>query len=143
MNSAIERLTALRVRDVMTPKPICVSSTQEMDAAAAEFERRGISGAPVVDRDGRCIGVLSATDFVRRQVSRNGAADRPPDADRVSLHQSPCVISTTVEETMLNVARIMCRNHVHRVIVLDDSDVPVGVVTSLDVAAALINAIEE
>lgn len=141
MNSAIERLTALRVRDVMTADPFCVPSVQSMDAAAEEFDRKNISGAPVVDQSGRCVGVLSATDFVRRQTggSRNGA----PEAESVAAHQSPCVISTTVDETMLNAARIMCTNHVHRVIVLNASDVPVGVVTSLDVAAALINAIEE
>ena len=37
----------------------------------------------------------------------------------------------------------MCAAHVHRLPVVDDSEAPIGTLTSRDVVAALVNAMEE
>ena len=162
MNSAIERLLTLRVVNVMSRDVIQVSPRQNMaDAADLLFEHE-ISGAPVVDESGRCVGVLSATDFVRERCRRRVRAqgpDREPgvspgdvlpgqacvgfDAHRVADHMTPILHSISEGSTLVEAARSMCDHHIHRLMVLDDHGHLRGVLSSLDVAAAFISAIEE
>jgi CBS domain-containing protein len=47
-------------RDVVT-----VPREMSLQQAARVLRRAGVSGAPVVDGQGRCVGVLSAADFLR------------------------------------------------------------------------------
>jgi CBS domain-containing protein len=47
------------------------------------------------------------------------------------------------EQTLLTAARLMCEKHVHRLPVLNLDGKPVGLITSMDVVAALVNAIDE
>lgn len=163
MNSAIERLLKLRVADVMTPEVVSLSSHQTMSQAAALLTNRRISGAPVVDEQGRCVGVLSAADFARRaEVTRDVqpafcgqkhrlAQEASDEAfridevldDLVACHMSATVQSVHADESLIDAGRLMCAHHIHRLIVLDASRRPVGILTSLDLTAAVIKAIEE
>lgn len=162
MNSAIERLLCLRVSDVMTRAVISVPAGVAMPVAAATLVDSRISGAPVVNEQGRCVGVLSAADFVRRAVwtdevpRRKGANEccpttshltdgdrRRPATDLVASYMSPAVHSVNVNRPLMEAARLMCQHHIHRLIVLNDEGRPAGVLTSLDLTAALIAAIEE
>jgi predicted transcriptional regulator len=47
------------------------------------------------------------------------------------------------DRPLTEAARLMCHNHIHRLLVLDAQGRPTGVVTALDIVAALINAVEE
>lgn len=161
MPVALDRLRSLRVRDVMNRHVVCVSATQAMNLAAAAFVAHGISGAPVVDEQGRCVGVISAADFVCREgaAEKDGTAAAGPAVvrrephgpweiqevrpDRVSAHMSPAVQSVAAEAPLVEAARIMCAQHVHRLPVLDAQGRPEGMVTSLDVVAAVVQAVDE
>src|SRR5262249_11760543 len=76
MTLILDRLQSLRVSDVMNRDVVSVSAAQTMGAAAAAFAAHGISGARGVDEQGRCVGVISAADFVRC----DGANDKSPAA---------------------------------------------------------------
>lgn len=163
MNSAIERLLHLRVVDVMTRNVVQVSADETMDKAAELLNQHDISGAPVVDELGRCVGVISGSDFVLRERVRQGAKissggvervfvqDAPGRpyhiediaGDRVSEHMSSEVQTVAASESLVDAARIMCSEHIHRVVVLDRDKRPVGLVSSLDVVAAMVHAVEE
>jgi CBS domain-containing protein len=133
MDIAVDRLMTLKVKDVMTRKVICVAKNQPLSDAAGLFLEKGISGAPVIDEHGRCVGVLSAIDYVRRAHALR----------RVGGEMSSGVRSVQPEQTLLTAARIMCEKHVHRLPVLNLDGKPVGLITSMDVVAALVNAIDE
>jgi predicted transcriptional regulator len=45
--------------------------------------------------------------------------------------------------TLLHAARIMCDQHIHRLIAVDRIGRPEGIVSSLDVVAALVQAVDE
>ncbi|NLX55634.1 MAG: CBS domain-containing protein [Planctomycetaceae bacterium] len=143
MDVAVDRLMTLKVKDVMTRKVICVTDNQRLSDAAGLFLEKGISGAPVVDQDGRCVGVLSAIDYVRRAHSTRGAGVTDTAGEFVYGEMSPGVRFVQPEQTLLMAARIMCEKHVHRLPVLDLDGKPVGLITSMDVVAALVNAIDE
>jgi predicted transcriptional regulator len=162
MNSAIERLLTLRVCDVMSRNVITVEASKTMSQAATILTQHFISGAPVVGQQGQCVGIVSATDFVRCIAATNGnlfdvgqrdekhggaTGNRhscaAPAADMVASHMSALVETVSVDQPLTEAARTMCQNHIHRLIALDSQGRPAGVLTSLDIVAALINAIEE
>src|SRR5262245_55009740 len=64
MKTASKPLLALTARDLMTTDVVSVPQEMSLQGAARLLSRASISGAPVVDADGRCVGVLSATDFM-------------------------------------------------------------------------------
>ena len=54
----------MRVQDVMTRDVVSVNADVPIKDVALELSRRGISGMPVVDDDGRVIGVISEADVL-------------------------------------------------------------------------------
>ena len=55
----------LTARDLMSRGVEVVSADLPLREAAAQLNRHEIHGAPVVDADGRCVGVLSVSDLAR------------------------------------------------------------------------------
>lgn len=157
----LERLRTLRVSDAMTKHVVCVSLHQTMAEAAQVLVENEISGAPVVDEQGRCVGVLSATDFVRHQrgATTSGESDTESRVvvtrhheplfieevrnDLVETHMSPAVQSIFHDAFLLDAAQMMCAAHLHRLPVIDEHHRPVGMITSLDLVAAMLKAAEE
>jgi CBS domain-containing protein len=139
MNSAIERLLTLRVSDVMTKNVICVSAQDTMTQAASTLRKHGISGAPVIDSQGRSAGVLSALDFVKQRSDSSAISGD----DSVSSQMTVEVHTIAANQSLMAAARLMCSKHVHRLPVLDEHQRPVGIITALDVVASLVHAIEE
>jgi CBS-domain-containing membrane protein len=142
MNSAIERLLNLRVADVMRREVVTLSAGDTMAAAADRFLAVGISGAPVVNSQKKCVGLLSATDFVRK-VGESTHAARQSGKEWVEAHMSRVVVSIGADRTMIDAAREMCAQHVHRLPVVDCDGKLVGLVSSLDLVAAMVAAMEE
>src|SRR5258706_532855 len=55
---------ALRARDLMTATPITVSETTTVGELCDLLQEKNINGAPVVDRDGRLVGVVTQEDII-------------------------------------------------------------------------------
>jgi CBS domain-containing protein len=56
----------MRVKDVMTPNVICISSDEPILKAVRLMLQNRISGLPVVDKEGRLVGIVTEGDFLRR-----------------------------------------------------------------------------
>lgn len=164
MNSAIERLLSLRVCDIMSESPVQLGKGTTMSEAARTLQRHKISGAPVSDDRGKCVGMLTASDFVSHvtsepveEVASVGEAegvlvqDAPGEPyhveslarDTVENFMTGAVQSISAAASILDAARMMCGSHIHRVVVLDEQDRPIGLVSSIDLVASMIKAIEE
>ncbi len=161
MRNTIERLRSLRVCDVMSKAVVPVSANQTMADAAAVFMKNNITGAPVVDEQGHCVGVLSTVDFARREgagapsslsgvgheLRRNGPAAplqiEEVDDELVRAHMASAVQTVPADVPLLHAARMMCVGHVHRLPVLDERGHPIGMLTSLDLVAAMVQATDE
>jgi len=164
MNSAIERLLSLRVADVMSTGVVQIPAHQTMAEAAGLMVRHQISGAPVVDEQGRCVGILSSFDFATREhqgvettesprgkvqhVLVRDRQDQPYHIedvaeDLVANYMTSAVQTVRPTATLMEAARVMCVEHVHRLVVLDAQERPAGIVSSLDLVAALVKVIEE
>ncbi len=149
---SLHRLEELLVADVMARNVTVIPDDATMDAAAATLLKQGVSGAPVVDGRGRCMGVLSAADFLRfdecaappaRPESGGGVGRWELPWNSVQRYMSVPVHIVSPLATMMEAAQLMCVYHIHRLIVLDDREAPVGLVSTLDVVSAVVHAVDE
>jgi CBS domain-containing protein len=70
--------SGLTAEDLMTRDVVTIPEGMSLPAAAHLLSQNQINGAPVVGADGRCIGVLSAADFVHwAEEGDRGAEDGP------------------------------------------------------------------
>lgn len=163
MVAILDRLRGLRVADVMSREVVLIHAHQTMAEAARVLLEHQISGAPVADEQGKCVGVLSASDFVGRArvagelVSTVAACDKVlsreaphgpwliSDAfdDRVAARMTPAVQAVTAQAPVVKAARIMRAQHVHRLPVLDSQGRALGMITSTDIIAAFLQALDE
>jgi CBS-domain-containing membrane protein len=145
----LETLTAM---DLMSPEVIKIARWTSLRTAARMLRQAQISGAPVVDEYGRCVGVLSATDFMRwvEKESHAQAAPSPSPCaewqvgdleavptDEVGVHMTPDPVMMAPEASIGELARAMLNAHIHRVIIVNEDRRPIGIVTSTDLLAAL------
>jgi len=56
-----------KIREIMTSDPITLSPETEIVPAAKLLLERRINGAPVVDREGRLVGILCQSDLIAQQ----------------------------------------------------------------------------
>jgi predicted transcriptional regulator len=151
-------LFSLTVADLMSTNLVLIPEEMSLKGAAHRLAQSAVTGAPVIDADGRCVGVLSATDFVHwmdRHIEHHPTAcatspafcaswqiidsEALPDASvRDYMTRDPVTVGT--EATLGELARKMIDVHIHRVIVTDKSARPVGIVSSTDILAAVARA---
>lgn len=148
----------LTAADLMSRQVVLVPREMSLKAAARLLSQAEVSGAPVVDDVGRCVGVLSATDFMHLAEHAVPAGRLPPDAlapvcsdwqvvdlellpgDEVEDHMTDDPVTVPPTASVTELARLMIDAHIHRVIVVDAEGRPVGVVSSTDIIAAVAQA---
>lgn len=146
---------ALTAADLMSQAVVVVARHMSLAGAARLLSQAQVTGAPVVDDEGRCVGVLSATDFLNhaRQAPRRtpygGCPDTcyssawqmiEPDAlprEQVTSIMTADPVTVSPDTSIGELARMMRDARIHRVIVVDEQQRPSGIVSSMDVLAAL------
>lgn len=140
----------LTAADLMSTPVRTIPQGMSLREAAHLLTRDSISGAPVVDADGRCIGVLSASDFITwagkdsndtviRFLAPWGEMidieDHPDSTIRQYMTAQPVTVAPAAPIGEL--AQKMVDAHIHRVLVVNEHDRPQGIVTSTDILAAV------
>jgi CBS domain-containing membrane protein len=146
--AAAKSFLALTAADLMSRPVMTIPQGMPLGEAARLLSGSNISGAPVVDAHGRCIGVLSSSDFVT-WAGQEGKVinfiapwgeiidieDFPDNEIRHYMATKPVAVApkTPVGE----LAQTMADAHIHRVLVIADDGLPCGIVSSTDVLAAV------
>jgi predicted transcriptional regulator len=122
----------LTVRDIMTKDVYTLEAEASAGEAAWGFTRRHIGGAPVRDASGYLIGVLTKGDLVNPEPAQwiKGEAT-------VGDLMNPDVLAVYEDDPAAAAAAGMVEKKVHRVIVLDEEQKMVGIVTSMDIVKAV------
>ena len=61
----------LKAKDIMTTDPLVLSPDDDVTGAAQIMIEKRINGLPVVDKDGKLIGVLCQSDLIMQQKTIN------------------------------------------------------------------------
>jgi CBS domain-containing protein len=196
-------MLAVAASDIMTCGVVMLPEDAPLRDAARVLLQNRISGAPVVDARGRCVGVLSAMDFVRLAGRRDDPAARRPASlpvtcgfqskykssdrreittctlppgvcsiqvkqigpdgneillcnephsvmadwqmveveklptDAVSHYMTADPVTVPPDISVTTLSRMMIDAHIHRVIVVDEEHRPIGIVSSIDILAAV------
>jgi CBS-domain-containing membrane protein len=134
MNTPYRSLLALTASDLMTREVVAIPVKTSMRAAAQTLAQARVNGAPVINGEGRCVGVVSASDFFRGAVQENLEID---PTDKVGEHMTADPVTANTATPIRELARMMLDADIHRVIVVDEQERPIGVVSSTDVLAAM------
>jgi CBS-domain-containing membrane protein len=146
----------LTAADLMSRDVIMVPRAMSLRAAAHLLSENRVSGAPVVDETGECVGVLSATDFMHWMGYGERAACRPASStpgcfhsawqvadsdalptDAVGNYMTADPVMVSPGASIAQLAREMIDAHLHRIIVADAQHRPIGIVSSTDILAAV------
>ena len=146
-------LQARTASELMSPNPLSLRDDVPLKEAIAFLVDRNISGAPVIDAAGRPVGVLTQSDILvhdREEVEHveppevEYGAPLPPsfwegfqiervDTTPVSDLMTPAVFCVALETSARYVVEQMRELKVHRLFVVDEAGVLVGVITAMDI----------
>jgi CBS-domain-containing membrane protein len=133
-------MTAMKtsVKEIMTTQVVAVKLGASFKEMAAALRENRISAFPVVDDDGRVIGVVSEADLLAKEVliamlhrREQGKADGLTARD---LMTHPAV-TVTPDDSVEQAARLMYTLQVKRLPVIDHDGRLVGIVSRTDVLA--------
>ncbi|NIR47739.1 CBS domain-containing protein [candidate division KSB1 bacterium] len=156
-----ENLTA---KQIMTSPVITVRDNRSVEEVSDLFIDNMISGAPVVNKNGRPVGVITLTDIVRNEKRRENIVSDKIASDYIlrdyetsfnadelgsGYHieegetllvrdiMTPFVYRVKEDAPVKELAEIMTSGRIHRLFVTRDDEI-VGIVTSLDFLKAVV-----
>ncbi|MFJ3929868.1 MULTISPECIES: CBS domain-containing protein [unclassified Streptomyces] len=113
------------VADLMTPQAVVAQRGTAFKEIARLLDEYGITAVPVVDDEGRPVGVVSEADLLRRHTGGTGADTAE------GLMSSPAVVARP-GWSAVQAARVMEDRHIKRLPVVADDGRLVGVVSRSD-----------
>lgn len=153
-------LRELTAADLMSHPVVAIPRGMTLQGAIRVLVREQVSGAPVVNDDGRCIGVVSTRDILRWAEKAPEALEEQPKEGayvpdwqinhpevwpptRVGEYMTADPVTASPTTRLRDLARRMIDAAVHRIVVTDSDGVPVGIVSSMDIVAAVARSEDE
>ena len=152
----VDQLTA---EDIMNRDVVAVRRQDSLQDAMSLMTENHVTGLPVMDPRGRCVGVISATDILNYEQEHSDYASEAnqemarhfdPDTQRwesvrvssyaleefsnvpVENVMAPDVIFVERDTLLREVAQLMVKNQIHRVLVMNDERALFGIVSAID-----------
>jgi CBS domain-containing protein len=119
---------ASKIRDIMTPAPVCMAPAESVPAAAKAMKEHGIGTVLVLD-NGQLRGLVTDRDIAVRVLAEN----RDPASTLVGDICSPHVAALGPEDDVEQAVRLIRERAVRRIPVVENGQ-PVGVVSIGDLA---------
>lgn len=111
----------LTVSDLMTTRLITVNASEPLKEARAEMELGVVRHLPVIDDRGRLVGVVSDRDLLSS-----------PRGKRVADVMTREVVTTRPDAPASDAASVMLDHKISSVLVVNDDQLLVGMVTQTD-----------
>ena len=152
----------IKVKDVMTADVVTISPDTEITLAAKILLEKRINGVPVIDAEGKLVGILCQSDLVAQQkafpvpsvftlldgfmpltsIKRLEKEIEKIAAVTVADAMTPDPVTVGPETTIEEVASMMVDKNFHTLPVMED-DTLVGIVGKEDVIKILIPAADD
>ena len=104
---------AMAVSDYMSTRLITFSPDQHMHDVIEVLLKNKVSGGPVVDEEGKLVGVVSEGDCMK-EVVRGKYNNMPNLSGNVSDHMTSDVISISPETNIFDAARMFLEKRIRR-----------------------------
>ena len=143
-------------KDIMTKHVATIRSKETIHDALMLMAENRLSALPVINRAGKCIGMISQSDIISMArdkdvedsevvAGRNSAADLlfggvaldEITNERVDDMMSDRVVMAAPDEAVTDIADKMLEQEIHHIPVVDGDDNLVGIVSTMDILAAL------
>ena len=126
----------VKVKERMTRNPTAVTPEEALKDAVCKMERGHFRHLPVVDNDGKLIGMLSDRDIrlIRPSLAFVGKEDAGVQLWSLAVQQAAVFdpISVKPETTLKEAAELMLRWHVGGLPVVENEDKLIGIITYTD-----------
>jgi CBS domain-containing protein len=110
------------VAALIAPEVTCLSPSLPVAEATVVMLARNLTGAPVVDDDGRPVGILTRSDLLRARA-----------AALVADAMMPVAFGLAENDSLARAAALMATEGVQHLLVIGDFGRVVGIVSTLDV----------
>ena len=142
-----------QVKTVMSPDVACIRAEASLDSIATLFLEDGLTALPVIDAEGRPIGLVSKTDLLRELRERGEIPTTAEDAVPRGFHvdrdvamtagdvMTPLVFAVLENATIAQAVPLMAFEGVHHAPVVTSEGRVVGVLSSMDLMRWLSSAL--
>ncbi|MBZ9594289.1 CBS domain-containing protein [Streptomyces erythrochromogenes] len=146
--------TPYTVADVMTTQVVAVTPSTGFKDIAAAMERWKVSALPVIEGEGRVVGVVSEADLLPKeefhehgpgmleQMRRLGDTAKAGSTHAEDLMSTPAV-TIRPDATLPRAARLMADRHIKRLPVVDGDGILKGIVSRGDLLKVFLRSDED
>lgn len=147
----------MKTRDMMTKDVITVSPETSVRDVAALLVKHKISGIPVVDKDGKVLGIVSEGDVLRKRIAPKAPdtlsilgtmicydgmkeyqeAFRKMGANTAVEIMTEPVIAVDVNDDICKVGEVILNHHIKRVPVMENGKLT-GIISRSDLVKLLL-----
>ena len=150
-----------RVKEFLSRDTVTLNADDTIHEALTLMGENRVSALPVVDRNNRCVGILSAADLVDltreteeelRELdlvdlsSKRFLIDKLAHSlgtEKVQTFMSESLVTVGLETLIGKAAQDMLRNHVHHLPVVDHNDQLIGIISTMDILGEFADATPE
>ena len=134
----VNYMESMKVLDAMTKNVLVLPITATLTDAAKLMKDKKISACPILEK-GKAVGIITTTDMLN--IFASGQKERHLDPwTPVSDCMSKPVIKISPNDSLTKAAKIMADRHIHHLIVADNEDKILGILSSLDITRAQIQS---
>lgn len=129
----------MKVKELMTKKPACATPDMELTKVAKMMADENVGAIPVVENKSsmKVVGVVTDRDIATRAVAKG---KNPLQMKAMDVMSTP-VVTVKEDDDVEDVARLMEKNMVRRIPVLDEKGSICGIVAQADIALKASNKI--
>jgi CBS domain-containing protein len=135
----------MKVKEIMTRDVLTVTKDLSIRRLIKLLDKNKITGAPVVDEQGKLIGIVSSKDVIRAidhlirvHVSLDEQKEHKGQYNWVDGLMTTNVVTADEEDDVREVFGTMLRLQIHRVPVVKEGK-PVGIISSQDACKIVAN----
>lgn len=147
-----------KVKEIVTRDTVTLDASDSVHDALQLMSENRVTTLPVVDRQNRCVGILSAADLV--DLTRDTDEDlRELDMvdlstkrflidklahslgdEKVQTFMSESPVSVSLETLISKAAREMLTNRIHHLPVVDHDNRLMGIISTMDILSEFVDA---
>lgn len=134
--SRVEELAyEIKVNEVMTKNPITLFPNMKMQEALEIFRQKRISGAPIITNNNNLVGILSMEDLIRCLMNSDLDAG-------INEYMTTKLVTINEVDPLVEALKKFVATNFGRLLVIDDDQKMVGILTKGDINRGLLKALE-